>query len=576
MNSKQLYLRLLGYVRPYWKMLTTSIALLAILAATEPLFPALMKPLLDEGFTNKEQSFIQWAPLFVIGIFVLKSLLTFSSSYASNWVATRVVMDLRNHMFQHLIHLPTSFFDNHSSGTLTSKVAYDVNNVTSAVTHVLITLVRDSLTIVALLSWLFWLDWKLTLITFLLAPFFMLIMRYFNQRMRYLSRENQHSMAELTHLIEQTSSSQKVVKIFLGENYETSRFQHANSKQRGFAIRSGVAASAVVPLTQILASFAVATIIALALNGTNDGTSTAGGFMSFLTAMLMLLAPLKRIADINPTLQRGLAAAESAFEILDESAEADEGTEQLHSAKGEISYENLSFSYQGAQQITLNNINLNISAGTTVAFVGRSGSGKTTLVNLLTRFYEPDHGVIRIDGIPIQQVPLKHLRGQIALVSQDVRLFNDTIAANVAYGINNPEKQTIIDALNAAHAWEFVRNQPNGIYTLIGQDGLKLSGGQRQRIAIARAFYKNSPILILDEATSALDTESEQQIQLALKELMRHRTTLVIAHRLSTIEKADQIIVMDHGKIQEEGNHTELIANNGLYTHYHQLQFSET
>jgi len=576
MNSKQLYLRLLGYVRPYWRMLAASVALLALLAATEPLFPALMKPLLDEGFTNKEQSFIQWAPLFVIGIFVLKSLLTFSSSYASNWVATRVVMDLRNHMFQQLIYLPTSFFDNHSSGALTSKVAYDVNNVTGAATHVLTTLVRDSLTIVALLSWLFWLDWQLTLITFLLAPFFMLIMRYFNQRMRYLSRGNQRSMAELTHLIEQASSSQKVIKIFLGEDYETSRFQHANARQRGFAIRSAVASSAVVPLTQILTSFAVAVIIALALNGTSDSTSTAGGFMSFLTAMLMLLAPLKRIADINPTLQRGLAAAESAFEILDEAAEIDKGTKELHSTKGEISYENLSFSYQDAQQTALNNISFRIPAGTTVALVGRSGSGKTTLVNLLTRFYEPDSGFIRVDGISIQQIPLKHLRSQIALVSQDVRLFNDTIAANVAYGVKHPEEQTIIDALNAAHAWEFVQDQPNGIQTLIGQDGVKLSGGQRQRIAIARAFYKNSPVLILDEATSALDTESERQIQAALEDLMKNRTTLVIAHRLSTIEKADHIIVMDSGAIQEEGKHSELLARNGLYAHYHQLQFSET
>jgi len=290
----------------------------------------------------------------------------------------------------------------------------------------------------------------------------------------------------------------------------------------------------------------------------------------------MLLAPLKRIADITPTLQRGLAAAESAFEILDEPTESDHGTQKLHSVKGEISYENLSFSYQGTQQNTLNNINLRISAGTTVALVGRSGSGKTTLVNLLTRFYEPDSGFIRVDGISIQQIPLNNLRRQIALVSQDVRLFNDTVAANIAYGVENPNEQTIIDALIAAHAWEFVQNQPNGIQTIIGQDGLKLSGGQRQRIAIARAFYKNSPILILDEATSALDTESERQIQMALEKLMKNRTTLVIAHRLSTIEKADNIIVMDSGSVQEEGTHSDLLTKNGLYTHYHKLQFTET
>jgi len=576
MNSKQLYLRLLSYVRPYWKMLATSVALLALLAATEPLFPALIKPLLDEGFTNKDPSFVRWAPIFIVGIFTLKGILSFSSSYASNWVATRVVMDLRNDMFQQLIQLPTTFFDNHSSGALTSKVAYDVNNVTGAATHVLTTIVRDSLTIVALLGWLLWLDWQLTSITFVLTPFFMLIMRYFNKRMRYLSRENQDSMAQLTHLIEQASSSHKVIKMFLGQHYEIRRFQQANSRQRGFAIRSGVAMSAVVPLTQILTSFAVAAIVALALNGTNESTSTAGGFMSFLTALMMLLAPLKRIADINPTLQRGLAAAESAFEILDEPKEINKGTQEATPPAGNILFDNISFSYKESKQPALNNINLSIPNGSTVALVGRSGSGKTTMVNLLTRFYDPDHGLIYIGETPIQQLPLEMLREQISLVSQDINLFDNTIASNVAYGIEHPEEQQIIDALHSAHAWEFVENQANGIHTLIGQNGAKLSGGQRQRIAIARAFYKNSPILILDEATSALDTESERQIQEALEDLMKNRTTLVIAHRLSTIEKANRIIVMDSGMIKEEGKHSELLAKNGLYAHYYQLQFSKT
>ncbi|MBT6914430.1 MAG: lipid A export permease/ATP-binding protein MsbA [Candidatus Marinimicrobia bacterium] len=575
MNSKQLYLRLLVYVRPYWKMLAASIMLLALLAATEPLFPALIKPLLDEGFTNKEQSFIRWAPLFIIGIFTLKGILSFSSSYASNWVATHVVMDIRNEMFQQLIHLPTSFFDNHSSGSLTSKIAYDVNNVTGAATHVLTTIVRDSLTIIALLSWLLWLDWKLTSITFFLTPFFMLVMRYFNKRMRYLSRENQYSMANLTHLIEQASSSHKVIKMFLGADYENNRFNKANARQRGFAIRSGIASAAVVPITQILTSFSVAAIIALALNGTNASTATAGGFMSFLTALLMLLAPLKRIADINPTLQRGLAAAESAFEILDEAKEIDQGTESLLSLSENISFNNISFSYIESKQKILHNINLQINRGSTVALVGRSGSGKTTLINLLTRFYEPNQGSIKIGEIGIQQLTLNDLRKQISLVSQDVRLFDDTISANVAYGVINPEKQAVIEALKSAYAWEFVKKQPDGIETLIGQDGAKLSGGQRQRIAIARAFYKNSPILILDEATSALDTESERQIQLALEKLMINKTTIVIAHRLSTIENADEIIVMDEGAIKEKGSHKELISKNGLYSHYHQLQFSD-
>jgi subfamily B ATP-binding cassette protein MsbA len=573
MNSKQVYIRLLGYVKPYWKTLAFSVLLLSLLAATEPLFPMMMKPLLDEGFTNKDATFMQWIPIFVVGLFLVRGILTFTSSYASSWVANRLVTDLRNLMFNQLTYLPTTYFDHHSSGSLTSKIAYDVNNVTGAATQALTTIVRDTLSLVALLGWLFWLDWKLTIVTLALIPFITIITRYFNKRLRNISGKSQSSMADLTHRIEEASSGHKIIKIFNAQKYEQKRFQLRNEQQRGLAMRSTVAASALVPLVQILASFAIALIIWMALNQDGGGTATAGGFVSYLTAMLMLLPPLKRLTGITATIQRGLAAAESVFEILDEPEEKSAKHQQIRQLNGCIQFNNISFIYPHTEQVILDNFSLEIKCGDTVALVGPSGSGKTTVSNLLARFYNTKSGSITIDEQSISDISLTTLRESISLVSQDIRLFNDTIAANVAYAEVNPDINKVKSALIAANAWEFVTNLPNKLNTMSGQNGVRLSGGQRQRIAIARAFYKDAPILILDEATSALDTESERSIQAALEQLMKNRTTLVIAHRLSTIEHADNIVVMKDGSIVEQGRHAQLIKKSGLYKHYYKLQF---
>jgi len=577
MNSRQLYLRLLGYVKPHWKRLGLSILLLALLAATEPVFPALMKPLLDEGFTHRNETYMQWIPIALVILFLLRSILTFTSSYVSSWVAQRVVTDLRAEMFHHMVHLPTTYFDTKSSARLASHIGYDASNVTGAATSALTVLTRDSLTLAGLIGWLLWLDWQLTMITLMIFPLIVLAVRYFNRRLRRLSSANQNAMANITHIIEEAAGNNRIVKVFSAEKFETDRFHEINEKQRGVAMRATIASSALTPIVQLLASMSVAIIIAIALHQSNSATATAGGFMSFLTALLMLLAPIKRLTDITSVIQRGLAAAESVFSIIDEPAERDHTlTKQSHISKGSIEFRDVQFGYPGTDNHVLDHFSLKIASGESIALVGHSGSGKSTIVSLLAGLYPIENGQILIDETDSMDLTLKEIRKNIALVSQDIRLFNHTILHNVAYGDESPNRQRAQDALKIANALEFVEQLPDGLNTEVGQNGVKLSGGQRQRIAIARAFYKDAPILILDEATSALDTESERNIQVALDRLIENRTTIMIAHRLSTIEKADQIIVMEDGMIAETGTHNELLTMNGLYAHYHKLQFSET
>lgn len=575
-SSKELYFRLLTYVRPYWRVLVAGLIATSFAAATEPLFPALLKPLLDNGFsTHSSQSPLLVAGM-IVGIFLLRGVLGFLASYAMSWVQNRVITDIRQQLFSRLMRLPASYFDRNPSSTLISKVTYDVTNIASASTTVGTVLIRDSLTLVGLLAWLLFLNWQLTTITLLVAPVISLFTRAFGKRLRAMSRASQKGMAVMTETLQEAIACQKVIKVFSGEAQEESRFLRVNNALRGFGMRQSIAAAATTPAVHLIASFAVAIVVYLALRQSQDGQTTVGSFVSFITAMLMLLAPLKHIASVNAPLQSGLAAAESIFRTLDEVPEENSGTIDLDRVSGHIQLEDLHFRYPQAERNALDGISLNIEPGQTVALVGTSGGGKTTLANLIPRFYNPTTGRILIDGHDTQKVSLASLRAQIAIVSQEVVLFNDTVAANIAYGTaKEASRESIEAAASAAHALGFIRAQPEGFDTFIGENGSRLSGGQRQRIAIARAILKNAPILILDEATSSLDNESERQVQEALEALMQGRTTLVIAHRLSTVERADRIVVLQHGKIVETGTHSELLTRNGVYAQLYKLQFAE-
>lgn len=565
MSSQELFRRLLGYAWRYWVGFAVAVLAMVVTAATETAFPALMKPLLDNGFQEAASFPIWWVPAAVLGIFIARGVSTFVSTYAMSWVSNNVLRDIRQQLFEKIISLPASSIDQKSAGGIISKVISDAQMVLEACTTVLTSLVRDSLVLIGLLGWLFWLNWKLTLIVLLLIPALTYMTLQFSKRLRAVSRNYLDSVGVMTSSVEEAVTANRVIKVFDGQLQESSRFASVNGRFRSQAMKIAIAAALQSPVNQFIAALGVAVILSIALAQARSGLNTVGDFISFLTAMLMMFSPLKSLANINAQIQRGLAAAENVFSLLDEPSEPNQGRILKERLSGGIEFERVSLNYRGRSQPALTEVNLKVHPGQTVALVGGSGGGKTSLIHLLPRFYEADAGMITVDGIDIRDISLASLRAQIALVSQDITLFNDTIFNNISYGRPEASEADIRFAANAACLSNFLEELPNGLQTIIGDRGLRLSGGQRQRVAIARAILKDAPILLLDEATSALDNESERMVQLAIDNLRSGRTTMIAAHRLSTVEHADEIVVMAHGKIVQRGRHVDLIKQPGPY-----------
>lgn len=576
-SSWELYKRLFGYLKSYWKVFSVAIVSMLLVAVTMPAFGYLLKPLINEGFVDKNMQKMTWMPLAIVGLFLVRGIFNFINEYCTTYLSSHLVQRMRGEMFVKLMRLPSNYFSSNGSGRIMSRVLNDAGQITDAGFNVITVLAKDGVSVIGLLGLLFYLDWKLTLITFAILPVVAFSVRLVSRRLRNLSLHNQRFLGQMMQVLNESIDGARVIKVYGGQKYETNRFNHVSDNVRRNNVKQSAASSIGTGFTQLMASVALAIIVYTAASQARSSDFSAGDFMAFLSSMIMMFDPIKRMTGIMQSLQRGLAAAESVFSFLDEAEETDGGVQTLNNRPGDIEFRQVVHRYPEAERNSLNGVNLIVPQGQVVALVGASGCGKTTLANMLPRFFNPTEGQVLIGGTDIREYTLESLREQMALVSQDVVLFNGSVASNIAYGqMNKVSEADIVQAAKAANAWEFIKAMPQGLQTEIGENGLKLSGGQRQRLAIARALLKNAPILILDEATSALDNESERLVQAALENLMVNRTTIVIAHRLSTIEKADNIVVMHEGRVVEQGTHTELLAKGGRYADLHSLQFDET
>ena len=545
-------------------------------AAGDTLMLSLLKPLLDDGFGKADKSVLIWMPLAVIGLMLVRGVTSYISSYCISWVSGNVVMAMRRRLFSHMMGMPVAFFDQQSTGTLLSRITYDSEQVASSSSSALVTVVREGASIIGLFIMMFYYSWQLSLILIVLAPIVSIAIRMVSKRFRGISKTMQNTMGQVTTSAEQMLKGHKEVLIFGGQEVETKRFDVVSNRMRQQGMKLVSASSISDPIIQLIASLALAFVLYAASYPGVMETLTAGTITVVFSSMIALMRPLKSLTNVNAQFQRGMAACQTLFTILDSEQEVDTGTRVVERAEGDIEFRHVTFSYPGREIPALHDISMKLPAGKTVALVGRSGSGKSTIASLLTRFYDIQSGEITLDGHDLREYTLHSLRDQVALVSQNVHLFNDTIANNIAYARESKySREEIEKVAEMAHAMDFIGKMEHGLDTVIGENGVLLSGGQRQRIAIARALLRDCPILILDEATSALDTESERAIQAALDELQKNRTSLVIAHRLSTIEKADEIVVVEDGRIIERGTHAALLEKSGTYAQLHKMQFGQ-
>ncbi|MBE1302329.1 MAG: lipid A export permease/ATP-binding protein MsbA [Alteromonadaceae bacterium] len=574
-STKQVFRRFSVYLKEF--KLAFFVAVLGMIgySCIDVSFISNLDSVIDRSLVNGDYDYLRLAAFFVVPIFIMRGLFNFMGAYTLAWIGNMVVMRIRQQLFSRYVHLPVSFHDQHSTGTLISKVTYDTEQVAHAASKALLTLIREGALVIGLLTMMFYKSWQLSVVFLLLGPIVAVIVSIVSKRFRSVSKNIQKSMGNLTTSVEEILKGHKVVLMFDGQEKEENRFEHKNNHNRQQHMKLVVSKILSVSTIQVIASVALAVVLFIASMPEMVENLTAGVFTTIVVSMTMLLKPLKQLTTVNSEFQKGMAACESIFDVLDQAIEPNNGRVKPERVNGHLAFENVDFAYKPGEPV-LKEVSFTAEAGKTIALVGRSGSGKSTISNLLTRFYSPQSGKVVIDGQNIEDIELRALRKQFALVSQHVTLFNDTIANNIAYGIE--EKVTpkdIEEAARVAHVLEFAKQLPEGLDTIVGENGLMLSGGQRQRIAIARAVLKNAPILILDEATSALDTESERFIQEALDELQKDRTSIVVAHRLSTIENADEILLIERGEIKERGRHQALLEKDGMYAQLHKMQFSE-